>query len=162
MPVEIEGFLSAYKPRFICLTCLGAVTGRDEADGQHAPALELGNALAEQAIRVQVERTVPDDVGDPEERAGVAVSGEVPLAGDAIERAEVPPKELGRRGRAEDRLGSAGRDQLCRRCAKFDSRFPSGKFCGRVVHEHRNVCGRSCKLSGSGEGVQRLACETCS
>jgi hypothetical protein len=32
MPAEIEAFLNAYKMRFICLPCLGAVTGRDEAD----------------------------------------------------------------------------------------------------------------------------------
>jgi hypothetical protein len=32
MPAEIEAFLNAYKMKFICLPCLGAVTGRDEAD----------------------------------------------------------------------------------------------------------------------------------
>jgi hypothetical protein len=32
MPTEIEAFLNAYKMKFICLPCLGAVTGRDEAD----------------------------------------------------------------------------------------------------------------------------------
>jgi hypothetical protein len=32
MPAEIEAFLNAYKMKFICVTCLGAVTGRDEAD----------------------------------------------------------------------------------------------------------------------------------
>jgi hypothetical protein len=31
MPDEIEVFLTAYTPRFICLTC-GAVTGRDKVD----------------------------------------------------------------------------------------------------------------------------------
>lgn len=28
----IDAFLAAYGPKFICLACLGAVTGRDEAD----------------------------------------------------------------------------------------------------------------------------------
>jgi hypothetical protein len=32
MPAEIEAFLNAYKMKFICLPCLDAVTGRDEAD----------------------------------------------------------------------------------------------------------------------------------
>jgi hypothetical protein len=32
MPAEIEAFLNAYKMKFICLPCPGAVTGRDEAD----------------------------------------------------------------------------------------------------------------------------------
>jgi hypothetical protein len=32
MPAEIEAFLSAYKMKFICLPCLGAVTDRDEVD----------------------------------------------------------------------------------------------------------------------------------
>jgi hypothetical protein len=32
MPAEIEAFLNAYKMKFICLPCPGAVTGRDEVD----------------------------------------------------------------------------------------------------------------------------------
>jgi hypothetical protein len=32
VPAEIEAFLNAYKMKFICLPCLGAVTGREEAD----------------------------------------------------------------------------------------------------------------------------------
>jgi hypothetical protein len=34
MPAEIEAFLGAYQPKFICLPCLGAVTARAEADGR--------------------------------------------------------------------------------------------------------------------------------
>ena len=30
--IQIDAFLAAYRPKFICLACLGAVTGRDEAD----------------------------------------------------------------------------------------------------------------------------------
>jgi hypothetical protein len=47
MPVEIEGFLSAYTPRFICLTCLGAVTGRDEADVRSTVQTLLAERRAE-------------------------------------------------------------------------------------------------------------------
>ena len=32
MPVELEAFLMAYKPKFICLACLGRVTGREAED----------------------------------------------------------------------------------------------------------------------------------
>jgi hypothetical protein len=32
MPVEIEAFLMAYKPKFICLACLGRVTAREAED----------------------------------------------------------------------------------------------------------------------------------
>jgi hypothetical protein len=30
--IEIEAFLSAYRPRFICLPCLAAVTSREDVD----------------------------------------------------------------------------------------------------------------------------------
>lgn len=32
MPVQIDAFLSAYGRKYICLPCLGAVTGRDDED----------------------------------------------------------------------------------------------------------------------------------
>jgi hypothetical protein len=32
MPVEIEAFLDAYKPKYICLACLSQVTARESAD----------------------------------------------------------------------------------------------------------------------------------
>jgi hypothetical protein len=32
MPVEIEAFLVAYKPKFICLACLSQVTAREPTD----------------------------------------------------------------------------------------------------------------------------------
>jgi len=32
MPVEIDGFLSAYSPKAICIPCLVVVTGRGEDD----------------------------------------------------------------------------------------------------------------------------------
>jgi len=32
MSVQIDAFLSAHSPRFICINCLAAVTSREEAD----------------------------------------------------------------------------------------------------------------------------------
>ena len=32
MPIQIDAFLSAYNPRFICINCLAAVTSREEVD----------------------------------------------------------------------------------------------------------------------------------
>ena len=32
MPVEIEGLLEAYQPKYICLACLSQVTAREPAD----------------------------------------------------------------------------------------------------------------------------------
>lgn len=32
MPVEIEAFLAAYRPAYICLRCLAAVIERSESD----------------------------------------------------------------------------------------------------------------------------------
>jgi hypothetical protein len=43
MPAEIEAFLNAYKMKFICLPCLSAVTGRDDADVR-----STGRVLAEE------------------------------------------------------------------------------------------------------------------
>jgi hypothetical protein len=47
MPYEIEAFLSAYKGKFICLPCLGAVTGRDEADVRSTVQMLLAERRAE-------------------------------------------------------------------------------------------------------------------
>jgi hypothetical protein len=32
MPVQVDAFLSAYSPKFICINCLASVTSRQEAD----------------------------------------------------------------------------------------------------------------------------------
>jgi hypothetical protein len=32
MPIEIEAFLTAYRPKFICLPCLSQVTAREPFD----------------------------------------------------------------------------------------------------------------------------------
>jgi hypothetical protein len=47
MPAEIEAFLNAYKMKFICLPCLGAVTGRDEADVRSTVQMLLAERRAE-------------------------------------------------------------------------------------------------------------------
>lgn len=50
MPDEIEAFLSAYRGRFICLPCLGAVTGRDEADVRSTVQMLLAERRAETEV----------------------------------------------------------------------------------------------------------------
>ena len=50
MPVEIEAFLAAYQPKFICSACLGAVTARDEADVRSTVQMRL----TERRVETQV------------------------------------------------------------------------------------------------------------
>jgi hypothetical protein len=50
MPAEIEAFLSAYTPKFICLACLGAVTGRDETDVRSTVHTLLAERRAETRV----------------------------------------------------------------------------------------------------------------
>jgi hypothetical protein len=50
MPAEIEAFLGAYQPKFICLPCLGAVTARAEADVRSTVQM----LLAERRVETQV------------------------------------------------------------------------------------------------------------
>jgi hypothetical protein len=51
MAVELEAFLSAFPPRFICLSCLRQATSRKLADVQRA----LNRLLAERRIEARVE-----------------------------------------------------------------------------------------------------------
>jgi hypothetical protein len=44
---EIEAFLSAYRPKFICLPCLSAVTARDADDVRRAVDALLAERRAE-------------------------------------------------------------------------------------------------------------------
>ena len=50
MPVEIEGFLSAYAPKLICLRCLAAVTSRGEADVRTTVQMLLAERRAETQV----------------------------------------------------------------------------------------------------------------
>jgi hypothetical protein len=50
MPVEIEAFLAAYKPKFICIACLGAVTARAEDDVRRT----VQALLTERRVETQV------------------------------------------------------------------------------------------------------------
>jgi hypothetical protein len=50
MPVEIEAFLSAYTPKFICLNCLAAVTNREEADVRGTVQMLLAERRAETQV----------------------------------------------------------------------------------------------------------------
>jgi hypothetical protein len=50
MPVEIEAFLNAYTPKFICIACLGAVTSREEADVRSTVQM----LLAERRVETRV------------------------------------------------------------------------------------------------------------
>jgi len=50
MPVEIEAFLSAYAPKFICINCLAAVTSRDEADVRATVQMLLAERRAETRV----------------------------------------------------------------------------------------------------------------
>lgn len=50
MPIEIEAFLAAYQPKFICIACLGAVTSRAEPDVRRTVQM----LLAERRVETQV------------------------------------------------------------------------------------------------------------
>jgi hypothetical protein len=50
MPVEIEAFLEAYRPKYICLACLGQVTARDSADVKTVVVALLATRRAESQI----------------------------------------------------------------------------------------------------------------
>jgi hypothetical protein len=45
--IEIESFLNAYRPKFICLPCLSAVTSRDQEDVRGAVNALLAERRAE-------------------------------------------------------------------------------------------------------------------
>jgi hypothetical protein len=47
VPNEIEAFLTAYKGKLICVPCLCAVTGRDEADVRSTVQMLLAERRAE-------------------------------------------------------------------------------------------------------------------
>jgi hypothetical protein len=51
MPAEIEAFLGACQPKFICLGCLAAVTTRAEADVRSTVHM----LLAERRVETQVD-----------------------------------------------------------------------------------------------------------
>ena len=48
--IEIEAFLNAYRPRFICLPCLAAVTSREDADVRVTVDALLAERRAETAV----------------------------------------------------------------------------------------------------------------
>jgi hypothetical protein len=50
MPVQIEAFLDAYMPKFICITCLATVTSRDEADVRGSVQMLLAERRAETRV----------------------------------------------------------------------------------------------------------------
>jgi len=50
MPVEIEGFLAAYRPKYICLACLSQVTARRSADVKTVVVALLATRRAEARI----------------------------------------------------------------------------------------------------------------
>jgi hypothetical protein len=50
MPVEIETFLTAYRPKFICIACLSAVTQREERDVRNTVMTLLTERRAETEI----------------------------------------------------------------------------------------------------------------
>ena len=47
MPVEIDAFLAAYRPKFICLACLAAVTRREEDDVRRTVMMLVAERRAE-------------------------------------------------------------------------------------------------------------------
>jgi hypothetical protein len=49
MPQQVDAFLAAYYPKYICLPCLGAVTSRDEADVRTI----VQSLLAERRVETQ-------------------------------------------------------------------------------------------------------------
>jgi hypothetical protein len=50
MPVEIEAFLTAHRPNFICLRCLASMTEREEYDVRNA----VMTLLAERRVETQI------------------------------------------------------------------------------------------------------------
>jgi hypothetical protein len=50
MPSEIDAFLAAYKPKFICLSCLSLVTGRAAEDVRIAVDALLVTRRAESQV----------------------------------------------------------------------------------------------------------------
>jgi hypothetical protein len=50
MPVQIEAFLNAYAPKFICLNCLAAVTSREEDDVRGTVQMLLAERRAETRV----------------------------------------------------------------------------------------------------------------
>jgi hypothetical protein len=50
MPLEIDAFLMAYRPRFICLPCLGKVTSPDALDVKQAVDALLAERRAESQV----------------------------------------------------------------------------------------------------------------
>jgi hypothetical protein len=47
VPIEIDAFLVAYKPKFICLPCLSQVTAREPSDVKRAVDALLAERRAE-------------------------------------------------------------------------------------------------------------------
>jgi hypothetical protein len=50
MPVEIEGLLEAYQPKYICLACLSQVTSREPADVKTTVQALLATRRAESQV----------------------------------------------------------------------------------------------------------------
>ncbi|HEU4367826.1 MAG TPA: hypothetical protein VFV05_06285 [Methylomirabilota bacterium] len=50
MAVEIDAFLGAYRPKFICLSCLSQVTAREPSDVKRAVDLLLTERRAESQV----------------------------------------------------------------------------------------------------------------
>ena len=50
MPIEIEAFLEAYKPKYICLACLSQVTAREAADVKTTVETLLATRRAESRV----------------------------------------------------------------------------------------------------------------
>jgi len=48
--IQIDAFLAAYRPKFICLVCLAVVTGRDEADVRATVNALLAERRAQTAV----------------------------------------------------------------------------------------------------------------
>ena len=63
MPVQIEAFLDAYTPKFICICCLAAVTSRDETDVRGTVQMLLAERRAETRVGECMMATLPTRVG---------------------------------------------------------------------------------------------------
>jgi hypothetical protein len=50
MPVQIDAFLSAYSPKFICFNCLAAVTSREEVDVRATIQMLIAGRRAETRV----------------------------------------------------------------------------------------------------------------
>jgi hypothetical protein len=50
MPIEIEAFLAAYKPKFICLSCLSRMTEREASDVKRAVDALCAERRAESSV----------------------------------------------------------------------------------------------------------------